>query len=363
MRIVICWPQISGYMVACWRALAAMPDVDLRIIAFDAGANSFSAELVGGLNCRLLNEQERGDAELIRSLVAAHDPEVLYISGWFHPPFRKLVTDPAFTSVPKWMGVDTPWRGTLRQHLGRLALRSLVARTDKVFVPGERAWQYVRRLGAPESKIRRGLYGVDHAALSPLYEERLREPGGWPRRFLFIGRYQEEKGISTLVQAYAHYRASVNDPWAMGCCGTGPLQHLLDGKDGIENFGFRQPGEIRQVIRQHGAFVLASVFDPWPLVVVESCAAGLPVICTESCGSAVELVRPYYNGITVATADPDSLADAMRWIHHHPELLPEMGRRGTELAGAYSAQAWARRWAETARESIGGPNRTAPGSA
>jgi glycosyltransferase involved in cell wall biosynthesis len=97
-------------------------------------------------------------------------------------------------------------------------------------------------------------------------------------------------------------------------------------------------------------FVLASHFDPWPLVVVESSAAGLPVLCTESCGSAVELVRSYFNGLTVATADIDALAGGMRWMHDHAGELSEMGRRGRELAAAYSAQMWAVRWSQATRD-------------
>ena len=155
---------------------------------------------------------------------------------------------------------------------------------------------------------------------------------------------------AALLEAYAIYRKSVTDPWPLGCCGSGELENHLAGREGVENFGFRQPGEIIQIMRSHGAFVLASNFDPWPLVVVEACAAGLPVICTETCGSSVELVRSYHNGLTVATGDAGMLAGAMKWMHGHADRMPEMGRRGRELAAAYSAQMWATRWAETLRE-------------
>jgi len=285
--------------------------------------------------------------------VKEHNPDVLYTSGWFHEPYRQLIASRDFDSTPKWIGVDTPWLGNLRQHMARLALRGLVKRVARVFVAGERAWQYLRMLGAPESKLRRGLYGVDYEKLAPAWDERNQQPGGWPRRFLFIGRYHADKGIATLVEGYAKYREKVGDAWPLSCCGTGELESMLSNRPGIENLVVRQPAEIIDIFSRHGAFVLASQFDPWPLVVVESSAAGLPVICTEACGSAVELVRPYHSGITVASGDAGELASAMRWMHEHHEELPKMGRRGRELASAYSAQAWARRWLEAAQGDAG----------
>lgn len=31
LKIVICWTEISGYMNACWKALARRPGIDLQI--------------------------------------------------------------------------------------------------------------------------------------------------------------------------------------------------------------------------------------------------------------------------------------------------------------------------------------------
>lgn len=351
--MVICWADISGYMAACWRALSAMPGVDLRVIAFASGQRTFSNELVADFNCQVIPQEQKNDEDLIFSLVRERQPEVLFTTGWFHRPYRKMIFSREYENIPKWIGVDTPWLATLKQQVGRVALRPLVRRADRIFVAGERAWQYMLRLGASEQKILRGLYGIDYDALSPLWSRRNNEPNGWPRRFLFIGRYCEQKAVDHLVEAYARYRKSVTDPWPLTCCGKGEMESLLAGREGIENFGFRQPGELPEIMRQHGVFVLPSRFDPWPLVVVESSAAGLPVICTERCGSAVELVRSYHNGITTAAEDPDAIADAMRWTHHHADQLPAMGARGRELASAYSAQMWATRWFEAAKSCLG----------
>ena len=96
-----------------------------------------------------------------------------------------------------------------------------------------------------------------------------------------------------------------------------------------------QPDELPQIYARAGAFVIASVWDPWPLVILESCAAGLPVICTENCWDRYELIRE--NGIVVKARDPKSLAAAMARV---PELDGEKGRI---LAAEYSTSRWADR--------------------
>jgi glycosyltransferase involved in cell wall biosynthesis len=352
MRLTLCWTDISGYMTANWRALSAMPDVELNVIAFKPSQGNFDPKLVSGINCRLLTVDERNNVELVEKLVTETRPDVLYLTGWFVPAYRKLIFNRDLDSVSRWIGVDTPWWGTLKQQIGRLVLPRLLKRIDRVFVAGERAWQYMRVLGVPQGKVLRGLYGVDYDAFAPMLEQRKQQPEGWPKRFLYTGRFAREKGLEILTAAYAKYRAAASEPWPLTCVGWGELAHLLDGRPGIENLGFCQPAELREVMRSAGVFVLPSHFDPWPLVIVESSAAGLPVVCTEACGSAVELIRPYYNGVTVPTADSDALARAMLWMHEHHAQLPEMGTRGQQLAAGYSAQAWATRWTEAARASI-----------
>ena len=350
MRVTICWAHVNGYMAACWRALANRPGVVLSIIAFRSGAPTtnaaFSDSVVAGLDCRLLDSDERHDATLVATLVRERRPDLLVLCGWFHPPYVRLVNLPDLRDKKFVMGMDTPLRYTWRQRLARLKLGRYLARMHRVIVPGERSWHYARYLGVEETRLRRGVYGIDYAGLTPVGRRRAPD-GAWPRRFLFVGRYIAIKGVDVLLDAYGRYRASVGgDPWTLSCCGTGPMSELMNDRPGVEDLGFVQPADLAGVMERHGAFVIASRYDPWPLVVVEACAAGLPVICTEACGSAVEVVRGYHNGLTVTTGDAAALAAAMRWVHDHPDRLPDMGARGSELAAAFSAERWAERWAE-----------------
>src|SRR5262249_15000706 len=148
---------------------------------------------------------------------------------------------------------------------------------DRVFVTGERSFQFARLLGFSESRVRRGVYGVDYDSFAPLLERRLARSDGWPRKFIYTRRYVADKAIDTLLAGYTRYRSMVQDPWALTCCGRGPWASHIRDTPGATNMGFVQPEALPDLLVEHGAFVLASRFDPWPLVIVEACAAGLPV--------------------------------------------------------------------------------------
>jgi glycosyltransferase involved in cell wall biosynthesis len=344
-RVVFCWSDISGYMAACWRALHAHPNLDVFVVAFQARtATAFADQTMAGIPCRLLDLHERQDASLIRATVLEHQPTAIVIGGWFHPPYRQLAHAPELADCHLVMGMDTPWRGDLRQRLAPWLLRAYLRRMTAVVVTGERSWQYARRLGVPPHRIHRGLYGVDAATGSAVAQQRALGP--WPRAFLFVGRYVPDKGLDTLLTAYARYRQQVTDPWPLHCCGKGPLVPSLLDQPGIHDHGFVQPDEIAELWRAAGGFILPSRFDPWPLALVEAAAAGLPILCTTACGSAVEVVRDGYNGYVVPENDAESLARGLLALHRRYTDLPVWGARSQQLAAPYAAERWAEHWAE-----------------
>ena len=357
VRLALCWMGLSGYAAACFRALAVRGEelgVELRVLAKGGGA--FAASLADGLPVELLSPEDRADPAALRARVEAFAPDAVAVGGWATPADRALLKNPP---APLAALIDTPWLGTPRQWAGRLPLRRLLRKATTCVVPGERGWQYARRLGFAENRIFTGLYGVDAAALGAVAEARdaaVAKTGEWPRRFLFAGRLAPEKDLPTLLAAYAAYRDRVPDPWPLTVCGTGPLAHLLAGRPGVGARGFVQPADLHALMADSGAFALPSRFDPWPLAIVEACAAGLPVVCTAACGSAVELVRPHHSGFVTPTADAEAFADALSGVHRlsqTPDRLPTWSRRARESASAYAANRWAARTAAWARATAG----------
>ncbi|MBU6173621.1 MAG: glycosyltransferase, partial [Planctomycetes bacterium] len=184
-----------------------------------------------------------------------------------------------------------------------------------------------------------GLYSVDTDLLVSTFEKRCTKP--WPKKFLYVGRYIEEKDLRTLAEGYRIYRSLVKDPWPLSTIGQGPHRKLLEDQIGVDVLDFVQPDDLAVFWERHGAFVIASKYDPWPLVIVEACRAGLPVIHSTACGSAVELVRESYSGYSFPTGSAIGLALAMTKIHHRYDDLRTMGKRSIQLSSPYCSRQWA----------------------
>lgn len=331
-------------MAACWRELSLDPTYELKVFAYSSSSEtSFARDTMAGIDWRAIEGEERTNSEKIAKLVRAEQPDIVVIAGWLNSAYRSLVNRAEFRGVKFIMTMDTPWRGNIRQHIGTIVLRRFVQKMDAVFVTGERSYEYARQLGVADDKIHKGLYGVDVKGFGAVADRRAGLEF-WPRRFMFAGRYSEEKALDLLVEAYQNYRSRRSHPFDLVCCGQGELDALLQGREGVFDRGFVQPGDLRNEFAMAGCFVLPSLFDPWPLAVVEAGAAGLPIITSAACGSAVENVRSHFNGFVVPTKSVDALCEALIAIHDKYDELILFGQRSRNLAAAYSATVWKDRW-------------------
>jgi glycosyltransferase involved in cell wall biosynthesis len=331
---------MQGYVAACLRALNALPDIEAHVLHLDFQDLPFQEELLHEVsNQRFI---AAGANAGIPDLVAQRAPDVVLICGWFYAPYRALIDHPALQSAKFILGMDTPWTGSWRQRLTRPRFGRFIRRMDKVIVAGGSSAKFARRLGVAPGNIVTGFYGFDFRRFREEGGRRLDATPEWPRQFLFAGRYARVKGIDVLIEAYRRYRSSVSDPWPLACCGTGAEAGLLR-QPGISDRGYVQPSGLPALFARHGAFIMPSRGEPWGEAIAEAAATGQPLICTDVCGAAADLLRPYYNGLTVPAGDAAALAGAMMWIHQHQDQLRTFGLRSRDLAQGFSAEAWAQR--------------------
>jgi glycosyltransferase involved in cell wall biosynthesis len=349
VNVLFAWTGVTPAMVACWRELAARPGVRLKLLIElpQRADTAYEPEqMLAGLDFALSRAGEPLDRQALDRSVAAFAPDVAVVLGWRSPLCRGVAESPACSAVPKIFAFDMTFAWTLRKLVAPLVLRAYLRRFAAAFVTGARSAEYARYLGFRGFRgrvVEAGLIGLDVPAYQAARMARP-EASRHPRQFLYVGRYAREKRLDVLMAAYAKYRSRVSDPWGLTCAGMGPEKPRLAGQPGITDLGFVQPSEMPALFARHGCFVIASDYDPWPLVIAEALASGMPVVCTAACGSHVELVQPEINGRVVPTGDAASLAEALAWIHARAADLPAMAPHCLAAAEPYSASAWADRF-------------------
>ncbi len=348
MKIVICWTNIAGYTAACWRALAERPGIALHVICLLPDRNGrqtqFQESLLEGISHSFLSSEQMNQPRLVAKMAAAHDPDVVLVSGWAYRSFFELPLDARLSRANFVLAMDTPWRGDVRQRIGKWFIARYVRRMAAVFVAGEKARQYALRLGVAAARIHGGLYAYDQTIFNEaVLQRRIDRHAGWPRSFLFVGRYAREKSIDVLLAAYEAYRLQARDPWPLACCGMGDMQRYVSAAQGVTDLGFVQPEQQASVFADYGVLVLPSRYEPWGVVVAEAMATAMPVICSTACGAHAELMRPYTTGLEIPPDDRRALVDAFTWMHSHRDQLPALGRAAMQLARPFGSQHWAER--------------------
>jgi len=140
---------------------------------------------------------------------------------------------------------------------------------------------------------------------------------------LFVGRLAPEKGIVTLLQAWA----SIGTAYPLKIVGSGPLEALAHQlPPGVELLGQRSTVSVIKLMKEASFLIFPSEwYEGFPMTLVEAFATGLPVLAS-SHGSTAEIVRDHETGRVFAAGDSDELAATVNWALLHPSEVTEMGR-------------------------------------
>jgi len=248
-------------------------------------------------------------------------------------------------------------RTTLREWVKR----RFVSNCGGAIVGGTPHREYLVKLGMDPSRIRLGYDVVDNehfrrgAVQAREHVAVLRKQMGLPAHyFLTVTRFIEKKNLPRLLQAFAMFLAATArdrtdaEPWYLVVLGDGELRPLLEKQvnslglsDRVLMPGFKQYPELPTWYALAEAFVLASTTEQRGLVVNEAMASGLPVLVSNRCGCAVDLVRSGANGHTFDPHDVACLAGLMAQIAEDPVQLRTMGKASAALIDAWSPAVFA----------------------
>jgi glycosyltransferase involved in cell wall biosynthesis len=199
------------------------------------------------------------------------------------------------------------------------------ARADVIRVSSEWARESLTSFGVPERKVvvipQRPTAGVIRPP-----ERRLSAEGQF--RVCFVGTLELRKGFVYLLRAARRFGPEHIVLRMVGGTVDRQTRRLL----ARERIGLDvevAPGSPLPALHWGELFVLPTLEDGSPFVVVEAMAAGLPLVVTDQCGNA-PLVRPGETGWVVRAGDEDALLGALKDAYARRAELPRMGDAARE---------------------------------
>lgn len=154
-----------------------------------------------------------------------------------------------------------------------------------------------------------------------------------------IGRFTRQKGYIYLLQAIPRVLTQVPGLHFI-LIGDGELRRDLEEKarelgiqDRVLFTGQRE--DIASLLKSMSLFVLPSLWEGLPTVVLESMACGVPVVATDVPGTD-ELIHNQVNGILVPPGDPQSLADAIIAVFQQEGFRKRLVEHGQRTVKAFS---------------------------
>jgi 1,2-diacylglycerol 3-alpha-glucosyltransferase len=252
------------------------------------------------------------------------NPDVVAVNGWNN--FGSLIAANCCIrrGIPMVVMSESAQQDEPRAWWKETVKRRIVNIYSTALVGGQRHVDYLVELGMPRDRIFTGYDVVDNRYFRQKAEEvrnqtsEIRQKYALPENyFLASARFIEKKNLPKLIEAYAEYRrvseAAGNVVWDLVLLGDGPLRETINSQLTSLNLhrhahlpGLKQYDELPVYYGLAKAFVHASTTEQWGLVVNEAIASGLPVIVSNRCGCAPELVNG--NGFTFDPGNRHELA-------------------------------------------------------
>ena len=135
-----------------------------------------------------------------------------------------------------------------------------------------------------------------------------------PLRVLYVGRFASNKGIPDLIAAARMLsHGDARDQFRFDLVGEGPLLESLRGSTDLQTVTFHgkvDDAGLERLYASADVFVLPTLFEGMPTVVLEAMSRGLPILVTDV-GATTELVDSS-NGRIIPKNDPRAISAALQ---------------------------------------------------
>ena len=249
----------------------------------------------------------------------------------------------------------------LKRWVRKQLLRSIYKYVDLVLSPGRASDAYFTWAGLLPDQIIRAVHSVDNFRFEddrPLDSEpcnfelqatkwrRDLGIGETTRVFLFAGKFETVKNPEILINAFLQI-SNTNKDIHLVMLGNGTLDSKLKllfdkqfdnshiNSTNISFVPFQNQSAMPIVYRLCDVFIIPSISETWGLAVNEAMACGKPVIVSDTCGCAQELVVQGVNGYTFKSGDEQDLRNKMQLMLDRTDLH-QMGQSSKQIISTFN---------------------------
>jgi len=265
-------------------------------------------------------------------------PDIIFMS-YSDLAYLPIIFWLKFSKTKFFLAFDSNWEDKKRYSIIEFFKSKMMRFPDLIFSYGILQQDYLRRLKAPESKMRLRVQGTDSDAVVHLYNQakKANKDWGFPKRnFLYAGRFAKIKNVDFLIDVFKNLK---EHDWGLIVIGSGPDEdELLAQSEGIENIYFtggKTWEEVIELYTQASVLVLPSTSEPWGIVVNEAMWCGIPVLVSDQCGCSKDMVDGK-NGFLFDPYDKSDLAKRMEWFLDNPDKLESMGEHSRKIVDTHS---------------------------
>lgn len=259
-------------------------------------------------------------------------PAVVHINSSLVP--KAFWRDCAYVFISRWLGyksvvqfhggsIDLVIRG---QWSARMAQR-MFNTADALVVLGNVAKSEFERLGIAD----RVTVIPNCVDVAQYRGAGMRAHSGRLRRLVYLGRLDRDKGLTEAIEAMAALRDvhGITDI-ELSIAGSGDVREQLESRvqalrlrDSVHFVGPLYGAEKARFLREADAFLLPSYYEGLPYAVLESLAAGTPVITTRV-GDIPDVVIDRVHGLLIEPRSTDAIVRAIVELRESPQVLRQM---------------------------------------
>jgi glycosyltransferase involved in cell wall biosynthesis len=291
--------------------------VTLIVPPSEANAGLIARARLAGISVAPLEVrgQSRQSWELLRDFLRAEQIDIFHSHAGIGWEGHDAIYAAWFADVPVLLRTEhLPWLITDAHQ--RHTYFELIKKIDHLICVSDESCQSYRNAGIPSEKISTIRNGIAYLPPKRSRHATRAALGIAPDvpLILTIGRMTEQKGYGYLLDAVPGVLAAFPDAhfvWA----GEGPLYGDLCARleaahltDSVHMLGRRD--DARELMAAADLFVLPSLFEGLPLVILEAMAAGTPIVATYT-GGTPEAMTDGVHGALVPPGDAAALQSAI----------------------------------------------------